>query len=284
MSVLRRLIPGKRDMLGTIGAGILLFVALGAVLAPMIAPYDPTAISLLDRMQPPMWLEGGSLAHPLGTDNLGRDMLSRVIYGSRISLAVGVAAVIVGAAIGSTIGIVAGYFGGWVDSILSVVINAQLSFPFILLAIFILSTFGGGFWPVVLVLALGAWVNYARVVRGTVMSVRTQDYVHAAISVGVPTLRLLRTTVLPNTLSPIIVVASFSMAQAILAEAALSFLGVGVDGANPSWGVMLNDGRAYLQTAWWLTAMPGLAIAITVLGGNLCGDWLQDRFNPRIGN
>ena len=276
--------PRGRDTLGMIGLVILLLAMTCALLAPWIVPYDPTAISLLDRMLPPMWLDGGTAAHPLGTDNLGRDMLSRVMYGSRISLAVGVAAVIVGAAIGSTIGIVAGYFGGWTDSILSVVINAQLSFPFILLAIFLLATFGGGFWPVVLVLALGAWVNYARVVRGLVMSVKNQDYVHAAISVGVPTARILRTTVLPNTLSPIVVVASFSMAQAILAEAALSFLGVGVDGSNPSWGVMLNDGRAYLQTAWWLTAMPGLAIAITVLGGNLCGDWLQDRFNPRIGN
>lgn len=284
MSRLARFRPGKRDVLGTTGAGILLIAALCALLAPWIAPYDPTAISLLTRMQPPFWLEGGSLAHPLGTDNLGRDMLSRVIFGSRISLAVGVAAVIVGATIGSTIGIVAGYFGGWIDSLLSIVINAQLSFPFILLAIFLLATFGGGFWPVVFVLALGAWVNYARVVRGMVMSVKNQDYVHAAISVGVPTTRILRTTVLPNTLSPIVVVASFSMAQAILAEAALSFLGVGVDGSNPSWGVMLNDGRAYLQTAWWLTAMPGLAVALTVLGGNLSGDWLQDRFNPRIGD
>lgn len=284
MNGLMRYRPGKRDTLGLIGAVILLLAAICALLAPWIAPYDPTAISLLARMQPPMWLDGGSAAHPLGTDNLGRDMLSRVIWGSRISLAVGVAAVVVGASIGSTIGIVAGYFGGWIDSILSVVINAQLSFPFILLAIFLLATLGGGFWPVVFVLALGAWVNYARVVRGVVMSVKNQDYVHAVISVGVPTRRILRTTVLPNTMSPIVVVASFSMAQAILAEAALSFLGVGVDGSNPSWGVMLNDGRDYLQTAWWLTAMPGLAIAVTVLGGNLCGDWLQDRFNPRIGN
>ncbi len=275
--------PAGRDTLGLIGLGILLAAVACALLAPWIAPFEPTAINLPARMRPPFWLEGGSVAHLLGTDNLGRDMLSRVIFGARISLAVGAAAVVVGAAIGSSIGIIAGYFSGWVDLILSVVINAQLSFPFTLLAIFLLATLGGGFWPVVLVLALGTWVNYARVVRGQVMSVKNQDYVHAAVSVGVPTTRLLRTTVLPNTVSPIIVVASFSMAQAILTEAALSFLGVGVDGSNPSWGTMLNDGRAFLQTAWWLTAMPGIAIALTVLGGNLCGDWLQDRFNPKVG-
>ncbi|KQT46346.1 peptide ABC transporter permease [Aureimonas sp. Leaf454] len=270
-----------RNALGLVGLSILALAVAGALAAPHIAPYSPTSISLMARMKPPAWIDGGSFAHPLGTDNLGRDILSRVIYGSRISLAVGFAAVLLGALIGSTVGILAGYFGGWVDSGLSFLIDVQLSFPFTLLAIFLLATFGGGFWPVVLVLALATWVNYARVVRGKVMSVKGQDYVHAAHTVGVPTLRILTSHILPNTVSPIIVVASFSMAQAILTEAALSFLGVGVDGSNPSWGTMLNDGRSYLQSAWWLTAMPGIAIALTVLGGNLCGDWLQDRLDPR---
>ncbi|WP_061930278.1 ABC transporter permease [Aureimonas sp. AU22] len=272
----------KRHTLGTIGIAILAIAVGCALAAPLIAPYSPTAISLLARMKPPFWLEGGSFAHPLGTDNLGRDMLSRVIYGSRISLAVGFAAVLMGAAIGTTVGILAGYFGGWIDSILSFLIDVQLSFPFTLLAIFLLATLGGGFWPIVCVLALATWVNYARVVRGQVMSIRSQDYVEAARTVGVQTRRILTRYILPNTVSSIIVVASFSMAQAILTEAALSFLGVGVDGSNPSWGTMLNDGRNYLQTAWWLTAMPGVAIALTVLGGNLCGDWLQDHFDPRL--
>lgn len=277
---LRRVL--SRNALGLVGLTILGLAVAGALAAPHIVPYSPTTISLLARMKPPAWIEGGSLTHLLGTDNLGRDILSRVIYGARVSLAVGFAAVVLGALIGSTIGIVAGYFGGWIDSGLSFLIDVQLSFPFTLLAIFLLATFGGGFWPVVLVLALATWVNYARVVRGKVMSVKGQDYVHAARTVGVPTSRILWSHILPNTVSPIIVVASFSMAQAILTEAALSFLGVGVDGSNPSWGTMLNDGRAYLQSAWWLTAMPGIAIALTVLGGNLCGDWLQDRFDPRL--
>jgi ABC-type dipeptide/oligopeptide/nickel transport system permease subunit len=272
----------RRNALGLIGLTILAVAVACALAAPYVAPYSPTSISLVARMKPPAWIEGGSLSHLLGTDNLGRDILSRVIYGARISLAVGFAAVILGALIGSTIGILAGYFGGWIDSGLSFLIDVQLSFPFTLLAIFLLATFGGGFWPVVLVLALATWVNYARVVRGKVMSVKGQDFVHAAHTVGVPTLGILRHHILPNAVSPIIVVASFSMAQAILTEAALSFLGVGVDGSNPSWGTMLNDGRSYLQSAWWLTAMPGIAIALTVLGGNLCGDWLQDRFDPRL--
>jgi peptide/nickel transport system permease protein len=272
----------SRHALGLLGLGIIAFAVIVAAAAPIIAPYSPSAIALVARMKPPAWLDGGSLAHPLGTDSIGRDILSRVIYGSRISLAVGFAAVILGAVIGSTVGILAGYFGGYVDSVLSFLIDVQLSFPFTLLAIFLLATLGGGFWPIVLVLALATWVNYARVVRGNVMSVKGQDYVHAARTVGVRTRGILWNHILPNTLSPIIVVASFSMAQAILTEASLSFLGVGVDGSNPSWGTMLNDGRAYLQSAWWLTAMPGIAIALTVLGGNLCGDWLQDRIDPRL--
>jgi peptide/nickel transport system permease protein len=271
-----------RNWLGLIGGGIFLAVALIAIFADAVAPYSPTAIDLRARLAPPAWIEGGSLAHPLGTDNLGRDILSRVIHGSRISLAVGLAAVAIGAMIGSFVGAVAGYFGGAVDAALSWLINVQLSFPFTLLAIFLLATFGGGFVPVVLVLALATWVNYARIVRGQVMSIRAQDYVEAARTVGVGTARILRRHVLPNTTSPIIVVASFSMAQAILTEAALSFLGVGVDSATPSWGNMLNDGRDYLQNAWWMATMPGIAIAVTVLGGNLFGDWLRDYLDPRL--
>lgn len=271
-----------RHTIGMIGLAILIGVAGSALLAPWIAPYSPTKVDLMARLVPPFWVEGGSLKHVFGTDNLGRDMLSRVIYGAQVSLSVGVGAVVLGAIIGSTIGLLAGYFGGLVDAALSFLINVQLSFPFTLLAIFLLATFSGGFVSVVIVVALATWVNYARVVRGQVMSVKNQEYVAAALSVGVPTRRILKRYILPNTLSSIIVVASFSMAQAILTEAALSFLGVGIGGATPSWGTMLNDGRNYLQNAWWMTAIPGLATALTVLAGNLCGDWLQDRTNPRL--
>lgn len=272
----------RRHAFGLLGAGILVTMVIFAVFAPWLAPHDPFALDLLARLKPPFWSEGGSLTYPLGTDNVGRDILSRVIYGARVSLSVGFAAVLVGAIIGSLIGILAGYFGSWLDAILSWLINVQLSFPFTLLAIFLLATLGGGFWPVVLVLALATWVNYARIVRGQVIMVRSREFVEAAHSVGVGSFRILARYILPNTTSPIIVVASFSMAQAILTEAALSFLGVGVDSATPSWGTMLNDGRNYLQDAWWMATMPGIATALAVLAGNLCGDWLQDYTNPRL--
>ncbi len=272
----------RRHVFGLLGAGILVTMVIFAVFAPWLAPRDPFALDLLARLKPPFWSEGGSLTYPLGTDNVGRDILSRVIYGARVSLSVGFAAVLVGAIIGSLIGILAGYFGSWLDAILSWLINVQLSFPFTLLAIFLLATLGGGFWPVVLVLALATWVNYARIVRGQVIMVRSREFVEAAHSVGVGSFRILARYILPNTTSPIIVVASFSMAQAILTEAALSFLGVGVDSATPSWGTMLNDGRNYLQDAWWMATMPGIATALAVLAGNLCGDWLQDYTNPRL--
>ena len=272
----------RRNTIGLIGLTILALASIAAIFAPWIAPYPPSQVNLMARLAPPAWAEGGTFANLLGTDNLGRDILSRIIFGAQISLSVGAGAVVIGAMVGSSVGLLAGYFGGWVDAVLSFLINVQLSFPFTLLAIFLLATFGGGFVPVVVVVALATWVNYARVVRGQVMSVTNQEYVEAARSVGVPTLRILRLYILPNILSPIIVVASFSMAQAILTEAALSFLGVGVGGTRPSWGMMLNDGRTYLQNAWWMTAMPGAATALTVLAGNLCGDWLQDRTDPRL--
>ena len=208
-------------------------------------------------------------------------MLSRVIWGSRISLAVGSAAALLGMVLGSVLGLLAGYFRGWVDAVISWLINVQLAFPFTLLAIFLLGTVGGGFPAVLVVLALGTWVNYARIVRGEVLAIRGRDYVLAARAVGVPTGRTLLRTILPNAAAPIVVVASFSTAQAILTQAALSFLGVGIDPSVPSWGAMLDEGRGYLQSAWWIAVFPGLAIALTVLGANLLGDWLRDWLDPR---
>jgi peptide/nickel transport system permease protein len=270
-----------RNWLGVGGAAIIL-VAVGiAVFAPFVAPMSTTQIDLHARLAPPSWVDGGSPKHFLGTDNIGRDILSRLIYGSRISLAVGTAAALLGAVLGSLMGLLAGYFGGKVDTVISWFVDVQLAFPFTLLAIFLLGTFGGGFTAVVLVLALATWVNYARVVRSQVFTIKVQDYVMAARSVGVGTVRTLLRYILPNTAAPIIVVASFSTAQAILTQAALSFLGVGIDASIPSWGAMLNDGRDYLQSAWWIATFPGLAIALTVLGVNLFGDWLRDTLDPR---
>ena len=273
---MRRLPP-----FGLLGAGLVAAAVATAVLAPVVAPTTPTRLDLRARLSPPAWVAGAKPGHLLGTDNVGRDVLSRVIYGSRISLTVGAAAAVLGMLIGSTLGLVAGYFGRWVDAGVSWLINVQLAFPFTLLAIFLLGTVGGGFGAVVVVLALATWVNYARIVRGEVLAIRSRDYVLAARAVGVPTGRTLLRYILPNVAGPIVVVASFSTAQAILTQAALSFLGVGIDPSVPSWGAMLNEGRAYLQSAWWIAVFPGLAIALTVLGANLLGDWLRDWLDPR---
>lgn len=270
-----------KHWLGLIGVALLLLAVVSALGADWIAPMAPDQIDLRARLAPPVWVQGGSTAHLLGTDSLGRDILARLIHGSRISLAVGGAAAILGALIGATMGILGGYFGGRVDAVVAWCVDVQLSFPFTLLAIFLLGTIGGGFGAVVLVLALATWVNYARIVRSQVLTIRKQDYITAARAVGVSVPGILWRYVLPNVMASIIVVASFSTAQAILTQAALSFLGVGIDPTIPSWGVMLDDGREFLQSAWWIATFPGLAIALTVLGANLTGDWLRDRLDPR---
>jgi peptide/nickel transport system permease protein len=219
--------------------------------------------------------------HLLGTDSVGRDVLSRLIYGSRVSLTVGFAAMVLSALFGSLVGIVSGYFGGIVESLTGWLVDVQLSFPFLLLAIFLLGALGGGTLAVILILALATWVNYARIVRAQVLSIKNQGYVEAAHATGASVGRVLFVHILPNTLAPICVVASFSMAQAILTEAALSFLGVGLDPSTPSWGTMLNDGRDYLLTAWWISTMPGIAIGFTVLGVMLFGEGLRELLDPR---
>jgi peptide/nickel transport system permease protein len=219
--------------------------------------------------------------HLLGTDSVGRDVLSRLIYGSRVSLTVGFAAMVLSAIFGSLIGVVSGYFGGVVESLTGWLVDVQLSFPFLLLAIFLLGALGGGTLAVILILALATWVNYARIVRAQVLSIKNQGYVEAAHASGAGVGRVLFVHILPNTLAPICVVASFSMAQAILTEAGLSFLGVGLDPSTPSWGTMLNDGRDYLLTAWWISTMPGIAIGFTVLGVMLFGEGLRELLDPR---
>jgi peptide/nickel transport system permease protein len=264
-----------------LGLGLLGLVVAIALLAPVLAPFDPLAADPAARLLPPLTAAGlpGAAAssqwHLLGTDSVGRDILSRLMFGGRLSLLVGIAAAVIGAAAGSLIGCVSGYFGGWWDAMASFLIDLQLSFPFVLLAIFLLGSLGGGTVPVVLILALGTWVNHARVVRAQVLSLRSRGYVEAARVSGAGSLRVLLVHILPNTLSPICVMVSFSMAQAILTEAGLSFLGIGLDPSTPSWGTMLNDGRDYLQGAWWISTMPGLAIGVTVLAVTLVGEGLR---------
>jgi peptide/nickel transport system permease protein len=276
------------------GLIVLTFVVLVALAAPLLAPFSPVDVDPSARLLPPLsrvlassTQPGTSAAHAetalhlLGTDSVGRDVLSRLIYGSRLSLTVGFLAVLISAVFGSLVGALSGYWGGWVEASSAWLIDVQLSFPFLLLAIFLLGALGGGTLAVVLVLALGTWVNYARIVRAQVLSIKNQGYVEAAHATGTGTLRILFVHILPNTLSPICVVGSFSMALAILTEAGLSFLGVGLDPSTPSWGTMLNDGRDYLLTAWWIATMPGIAIGVTVLGVTLFGEGLRELLDPR---
>jgi peptide/nickel transport system permease protein len=277
-----------------VGLILLTFVIVVALAAPLLAPFSPVAVDPTARLLPPLSrvlvsgthsgasaAHGETALHLLGTDSVGRDVLSRLIYGSRLSLTVGFLAVLISAVFGSLVGCLSGYWGGGVEALSAWLIDVQLSFPFLLLAIFLLGALGGGTLAVVLVLALGTWVNYARIVRAQVLSIKNQGYIEAAHATGAGTLRVLFIHILPNTLSPICVVGSFSMALAILTEAGLSFLGVGLDPSTPSWGTMLNDGRDYLLTAWWIATVPGIAIGVTVLGVTLFGEGLRELLDPR---
>lgn len=258
----------------------ILIVAAGlvvvAVFANVLSPVDPLAGSLRDRLIPPFT----DRSHPLGTDPLGRDMLARLMYGARISLMVGVSAVVVGMIVGSLLGLLAGFFGGWPDAILMRVADAQLSLPSFILALAIMATLGAGLFNVILALSIGSWVRYARVVRSMVLPLREVDYILAAETVGCQPSRVMLRHVLPNVVTPVIILATLGLGSTIISESSLSFLGLGVNPETPSWGSMLAEGRAYLDSAWWVAAFPGLAITITVLAVNLIGDALRDQLDP----
>jgi len=267
-------------------AGLLVVLAniVGAVFAPALAPHNPLDQDIARRLLPPAWLSGGSVGHLLGTDQLGRDILSRIIHGSRISLLIGLLSVAISLPVGTTIGLVSGYVGGRLDDAMMRLADVQLAFPFILLAITIAGVLGPSPRNVILILAVGGWVVYARITRGQVLSLREKEFVEAARSLGMAHTRLLLRHILPNVLTPVIVVGTFAVAQMILLESSLSFLGLGVQPPTPSWGGMLNDGRGYITIAWWLTTFPGAAIMLTVLGLNFLGDWLRDLLDPRLQN
>jgi peptide/nickel transport system permease protein len=259
----------------------ILFLAAGlvvvAVFANVLSPDDPLAGSLRDRLVPPIT----DREFPLGTDPLGRDMLSRLMYGARISLLVGVSAVAIGMVVGSLLGLLAGYVGGWPDTILMRVADAQLSLPSFILALTIMAALGSGLFNVILALSIGSWVRYARVVRSMVLPLRETEYVLAAETIGCAPRRVMLRHVLPNVVTPVIILATLGLGTTIIAESSLSFLGLGVDPESPSWGSMLSEGRAYLDSAWWVAAFPGVAITITVLAVNLIGDALRDQLDPR---
>ncbi|HEY7521135.1 MAG TPA: ABC transporter permease [Methylomirabilota bacterium] len=264
------------------GLTVLLLMGSTAVFAPQLAPWDPGRQMLLKRLKPPMWQERGLHEHPLGTDHLGRDILSRILYGGRISLGVGLTAVTLSALIGVTLGLVAGFFGGRADALIMRVVDVFLAIPYILLAMGVVFALGPSLLNVVLVMAVTRWVQFARIVRADVLSIREREFVAGARARGNRPLRLLLHHVLPNALTPIIVVATLELAFMIIYESALSFLGLGVQPPTPTWGWMLADGRNYIATAWWLATFPGLAIMLTVLAVNLLGDWLRDTLDPRL--
>ena len=263
------------------GSVILLLVVTAAVLAPWVTPHDPAKQSLLRRFTPPMWQAGGNAAYPLGTDQVGRDVLSRIVHGARISLTVGVAAVIVSLVVGVTAGLVSGFVGGKVDTAIGTIVDVTLSFPQILLALAFVAALGPSLVTIIVVLGLTGWERYTRVVRAEVLALREKEFIEAARAMGVGRLRIIFRHVLPNTVSSIVVMSTLQVAQAILAEAALSFLGVGSGSAYPTWGQMISLGRDFVTVAWWLATLPGLAILLTVLAINLVGDRLRDALDPR---
>lgn len=262
---------------------ILLIITFVALFAPSLSPRDPNRQSLVLRLKQPGQVDRNGNVFSLGTDGLGRDVTSRLIYGAQVSLMVGFAAVFVGGAVGISLGLIAGYFGGLVDDVIMRIADIQLAFPFTLLAIMVLVVLGPGILNVVLVLGIGQWVTYARIARGQTISQREKEYVEAARSIGASSLHIITRAILPNILAPLIVIASFNVAGAILAEASLSFLGLGVPPTVPTWGGMLADSRdQLLGGSWWLAVFPGLSIMITVLSLNILGDWLRDFLDPRL--
>lgn len=268
-----------------IAALILLgFITFLAIFGPQVAPKDPNRQNLIARLGAPFTPDrNGNMEFVLGTDSLGRDLLSRLIYGARISLSVGLVAVLIGGALGTTLGMISGYFGGVVDDVIMRIADIQLAFPFILLAIMVLVILGPGVWNLILVLGIGQWVTYARISRGETMSQREKEYVEAARSMGMNNFAIIFGSILPNILAPLIVIASFNIASVILAEASLSFLGLGVPPTVPTWGAMLAESRDQLLAGkWWLAVFPGTAIMLTVLSLNILGDWLRDFLDPRL--
>jgi ABC-type dipeptide/oligopeptide/nickel transport system permease subunit len=270
-----------RNPASIVGTLILLVVIGAAVSADWIAPHDPAKQSLLRRFTPPMWQAGGNPSYPLGTDQVGRDVLSRLIHGARISLSVGVAAVIVSLFVGVTAGLISGFIGGKVDTVIGTVVDITLSFPQILLALAFVAALGPSLLTIIVVLGLTGWERYARVVRAEVLALREKEFIEAARAIGVGRLRIIVRHVLPNTVSSIVVLSTLQVAQAVLAEAALSFLGVGSGRSYPTWGQMISLGRDFVTVAWWLPTLPGFAILLTVLAINLVGDRLRDALDPR---
>ena len=270
------------NRLAATGAFVLVAIVVVAAIAPLLSPHAPDAVDIRARLLPPAWMDGGSSAFPLGTDNVGRDILSRIMYGARVSLFVAVCTVLLGGTLGSALGIIAGYVRGRTETIIMRLVDIQLAFPSILLAVALMAIVGPSVRNVILVLSLSTWSSFCRVARGQTLSVCEQEYIAAARVVGVSTRRIITRHVVPNVISPLIVVASFALATSIINEASLSFLGVGVPPTTPTWGGMLGEGRNYLRLAWWVATLPGVALMLAVYSVNVLGDWLRDYLDPKL--
>jgi peptide/nickel transport system permease protein len=264
-----------------IPAAVLLILVVAAIFATQLAPYDPLHTSLTERLQPPAFA-GGSEAHLLGTDKLGRDVLSRIIHGSRVSLSVSLLVIVITSTIGTTLGILGGYLGGWMDGLLMRITDISLAFPGILIALLLAVTLGPSFTTVVLAISLLGWAPYARLIRGEVLKLRNADFVLQARIIGCSPLRIMLTHIFPNIVNPLLILATLFLGGVILLESALSYLGAGIPPPIATWGSMVSDGRGLIDTAWWISFFPGLAIGLVVLSANFLGDWLRDRLDPRL--
>lgn len=271
-----------RNRLAVGSAAVVVLFVLMAIFAPLIAPHDPNETDLFRRLQPPGWAAGGEWSYLLGCDALGRDILSRIIYGTRISIFIGAAVILVATTIGILAGLAAGYLRGWVDVLISRLVDILLGFPYLIFAIGLMAMMGPGLVNIILALAYKEWVIPCRVVRGETLVTRELEYVEAARALGASRWHIMRKEILPNILSPVIVVATIRMAHVIILEASLSFLGLGVQPPTASWGSMVADGRAFILEAWWVSTFPGLAILLLVLAINVASQGLRDAFDPRF--
>jgi len=266
----------KENKLALFGGCVIGFLALVALLAPCLSAYDPSAIDPQSVLLPPCW------AHPLGTDHLGRDLLSRVIWGTRVSLEVGVISVGIACIVGTLVGGIAGFYGGWIDSVLMRLVDVMLCFPTFFLILAVIAVLEPSIWNIMVVIGVTTWMGIARLVRAEVLSLREREFVLAAKALGIPPRKILLRHILPNALAPVLVAATLGVGAAILTESALSFLGIGVQPPTPSWGSILAVGKDYMEVAWWLSLFPGLAILLTVLGYNLLGEGIRDAVDPRL--
>ena len=267
----------KKHIVIVIAMFVLMTALASSLAAPLVAPFDPYKTNLSKRLLPPM-----SEDHILGTDQMGRDILSRLIYGARVSLIVSLSAVVFAGFIGTFVGLISGFYGGWTDRIIMRLVDVQLSFPFVILALTIAAILGPSLRNIIITLAISNWVLYARLVRGEVLAIKEKQFVQAAYTLGLSNWRIIWRTILPNVLAPVIVLSSLEVGRMIITEAAISFLGFGVQPPTAAWGNILNEGRDYMTTAWWLTVFPGLAIVIVTLSVNSIGDWLRDMLDPKL--